>query len=202
MIVIDGQNSGLAVKNFENLEEIFVNVAENGHLADRIVTDVFVDGEPFSEIYPHQSEDLSTEEFEKVEISTRAVDEVAVDITRELYKVVTIMGQGSQRVAEMFRRADDAEALDTYQDLIDVTRNFIMMIGTLRDNYSLKEHKEYVDAASEFSELFTEMNDVLENEDWILLADLLEYEFFPAVERWKKVIAQLREDIRVAKKEH
>lgn len=201
MIVIDGQKCGMAVKNYENLEEIFVKVAEDGHLEDRIVTDVHVDGEPFSEIYPHQSEDLSTEEFDKVEINTRPVDEVAVDITRELYKVVTLMGKGSQHVAEMFRSAEDADALDTYQDLIDVTRNFIVMIGTLRDNYSLKDYDAYKTASTEFSELFTEMNEVLENEDWILLADLLEYEFFPAVERWKKVIAQLREDIRVAKKE-
>jgi len=37
--------------------------------------------------------------------------------------------------------------------------------------------------------------EVTENEDWILLADLLEYEFLPAVDKWKKVIAQLREDI-------
>jgi hypothetical protein len=44
------------------------------------------------------------------------------------------------------------------------------------------------------------MIEVTENEDWILLADLLEYEYLPAVQRWKKVIAQLREDIREASK--
>jgi len=99
----------------------------------------------------------------------------------------------------LFRQADDAEALETYQDLLDVTRNFLAMIGLLRNEYSLKDHKAYVDAAEEMTNLFTEMTEVLENEDWILLADLLEYEFLPAVEKWKKVIAQLREDIRTAK---
>ncbi len=48
--------------------------------------------------------------------------------------------------------------------------------------------------------MFTEMSTVLENEDWILLADLLEYEFLPAVEKWKRVIKQIRDDIRVAKR--
>jgi len=45
------------------------------------------------------------------------------------------------------------------------------------------------------------MTEVLENEDWILLADLLEYEFIPAITRWKVVVARLRDDIREAGKE-
>ena len=41
------------------------------------------------------------------------------------------------------------------------------------------------------SNLFSEMLEVLENEDWILLADLLEYEFIPAMARFKGVIDDL-----------
>jgi hypothetical protein len=129
------------------------------------------------------------------------VKEMAVDITRELYKVVNLMGEGGSRVAGLFRQADDAEALDLYQDLLDVTRDFLGMIGSLRDEFSLKDHDTFRAAADEFNDLFGEMSEVLENEDWILLSDLLEYEFLPAVDRWKKVIAELREDIRLARKE-
>jgi hypothetical protein len=100
----------------------------------------------------------------------------------------------------MFRQADDAEALELYQDLLDVTRDFLSMIGVLRDEFSLKDHQVISDSMEEISSLFSEMIEVTENEDWILLADLLEYEYLPAVERWKKVIAQLREDIREASK--
>lgn len=139
-------------------------------------------------------------EVDSVEITTMATEDMAVEITLELYKVVNIMSEGGKRVALLFRQADDAEALETYQDLIDVIRNFLNMIGVLRDEYSLKDHHEYLDSAEELNTLFTEMGNVLENEDWILLADLLEYEFLPAVEKWKRVIKQLRDDIRVAKR--
>ncbi len=201
MIIIDGQRSQLAVQNFANLEQIFNKVMESGTLSDRIVTDVLVNNEPFTEIYPHQAEDIETAGIETVEIKSVPVKAMAVDITRELYKVVNLMSEGGATVARKFRQADDADALDLYQDLLDVTRDFLGMVGSLRDEFSLKDHPAFKAASEEISGLFSEMTEVQENEDWILLADLLDYEFLPAVDRWKKVIAELRDDIRNAGKE-
>ncbi|MEF2230656.1 MAG: hypothetical protein V3571_06995 [Pseudodesulfovibrio sp.] len=200
MIVIDGKQYDIGNQNFENLEQVFIKVMEDGRLEDRVVTDVKINDEPFTEIYPHQSEDIEMDSVESVEIVTMSADDMAVEITLELYKVVNIMSEGAKQVAGLFRQADDAEALDTYQDLLDVIRNFLKMIGVLRDEYSLRENADYEMGAKELNELFTEMSSVLENEDWILLADLLEYEFLPAVEKWKRVIKHLRDDIRQARK--
>ncbi|GAB6125881.1 hypothetical protein [Humidesulfovibrio idahonensis] len=201
MILIDGQKQDLDISGFENLDQIFAKVMADGSLEDRVVTDVFVNEKPFSEIYPHQAEDIDLSDVQSVEIRTLGVAEVAVEITRELYKVVTLMGEGATRVAEMFRQADDAEALETYQDLLDVTRDFIGMVSVLRGEFALKDHKEFLEASDQLSSLFSEMTEVLANEDWILLADLLEYEFMPAVNRWKKVVALLREDVRTSGKD-
>lgn len=198
MILIDGRKQEMDVTGLQNLDQIFIKVMENGVLENRVVTDVFVNEKPFSEIYPHQAEDIDLKDVQSVDIRTQSVGEVAVEITRELYKVVTLMGEGATRVAELFRQADDAEALETYQDLLDVTRDFIGMVSVLRGEFALKDHKEFLEASDQLSSLFTEMTDVLANEDWILLADLLEYEFLPAVNRWKKVVALLREDVRTS----
>ena len=196
MIVVDGRETGLSIQSFANLEQLLVKVMEDRHFEGRIVTDVLVNAEPFSEIYPHQAEDVESAEIDSVEIRTLPTSEMAVSITRELYKVVTLMDHGARRVAELFRKADDGEALEVYQDLMDVTRDFLGMIGVLRGEFSLKHSTSFKDASDELSNLFTEMLEVIENEDWILLADLLEYEFIPAVERWKKIVAMLREDIK------
>ena len=45
------------------------------------------------------------------------------------------------------------------------------------------------------SELLGEMSEVLSGEDWILLADLLEFEFNPVCEAWNKNLEKLRADI-------
>ena len=196
MLIIDGNQSTIDLKSFGNLEELLVNVMDDDALASRVITDVLVDNESFSEIYPHQAEDIETGSYEKVEIISVPVKDMAVNITRELYKVIGIMGHGGRQVADLFRKADDAEALEVYQDLLDVTRDFLGMIAVLREEFILKKHQEFHDAAEEINNLFGEMSEVMENEDWILLSDLLEYEFIPATEKWKKVIALIREDIR------
>jgi len=196
MIVIDGQQATMAINTFANLEQLLVKVMEENYLENRVVTDVLVNEESFSEIYPHQAEDMESNGLRRVEIRTMPVTDMAVSITEELYKVLKVMDAGAHEVADLFRKADDAEALEMYQDLIDVTRDFLGMIGVLRGEFSLKHSTSFKDASDELSNLFTEMLEVIENEDWILLADLLEYEFIPAVERWKKIVAMLREDIK------
>ncbi|MCA1742478.1 MAG: hypothetical protein LC631_00755 [Desulfovibrionales bacterium] len=84
MIVIDGKTTDLSVKNFSNLEDLLTNVMEEDTMNQRIVTDVLVDDEAFSEIYPHQSEDIETNDFNKVEIVTMDTTNMAINITREL----------------------------------------------------------------------------------------------------------------------
>ena len=131
MIVIDGKQYETEGQSFENLEQVFDQVVAEGYLEDRIVTDVMINEEPFTEIYPHQAEDIEMSEVQSVEIVTMATDDMAVEITLELYKVVNIMAEGGKQVAELFRQADDAEALETYLDLLEVIRNFLRMIGEI-----------------------------------------------------------------------
>ncbi|WP_164561769.1 hypothetical protein [Nitratidesulfovibrio vulgaris] len=200
MIVIDGRQTDMKLDSFANLEEILVKVLTEDYLENRIVTDVLVNEETFSEIYPHQAEDVQADEIRSLEIRTVPVGEMAVNISRELYKVIQVMTSGAKQVATLFRQADDTEALELLQDLIDVTRDFMGMISTLRAEFSLRGGVDFQTNVDQISDLLTEMTEVLENEDWILLADLLEYEFLPVCENWKQVIQSLREDIRKAVK--
>jgi len=75
------------------------------------------------------------------------------------------------------------------------------MIGVLRGETGPDASEHFDGASEEVSALFSEMTEVLENEDWILLADLLEYEFIPAMNRWKGVVADLRESLRESGKD-
>jgi len=198
MIIIDGQKSNFNITNFSNLNELLVDLMSREHLNNRIVTDVLVNEEAFSEIYPHQAEEVNCRDVHKVEIKTMGLSEMGVNIARELYKVIHLMSEGAKQVAELFRRTDDSEALEMYQDLLDVTRDFLGMVGALRDEFSLTKSAPFEEAVQELSGLFSEMLEVQENEDWILLSDLLEYEFQPLTERWKNIVATLREDVRKA----
>ncbi len=195
MIIIDGHQSSLELKDFSNLEEILLNVVEGDLMKGRVVTDVFVNKEQFSEIYPHQAEDINIEFIESVEVRSVSSGQMTIDIIGEMTKVVQIMSSGSKHIALMFRQADDAEALELFQDLLDVVRDFIGMIGVLASHLDLQGDKVFEESYEKFSALLFEMTEVLEDEDWVLLADLLEYEFLPVVTTWETIIASLQVEV-------
>ena len=180
MIIIDGRQTDMHIENFANLEEILVEANTKCTGENRIVTDVLLNNEQFTEIYPHQAEDLG---------------EMALNISDELFKVTRMMCDGSSRVAGLFRRGDDQEALELFQDLLDVTRDFMSMVGVLRSEFVDVSDPQFSTLVERVSELLGEMSEVLSGEDWILLADLLEFEFNPVCEAWNKNLEKLRADI-------
>ncbi len=195
MIIIDGQKTDLEVNNFNNLEDLLVRVMENQNLGERIVTDVMVNDESFSEIYPHQAEDLDTSDLEKVEIRTTDTTSMAVNITQELHKVITLMSQGGSQVATLFRNEENTQALEIYQDLLTVVRDFMNTVTILRDELQFNDHHKLRQGMEKLSELFSEMLELQEQQSWKLLADLLEYEFLPLVQEWSQVVTEIRNEL-------
>lgn len=192
MIIIDGNQTDMQINNFSNLEEILVYAANNTLLENRIVTDVLLNDELFSELYPRQAEDISTNEISTVEIRSVPLGEMAYNITEELLKVSNFIAAGSKEVAQHFRKGEDEEGLELFQDLLDVVRDFMTMVSVLRTDFVITDDDVFAECSEQISSLLSEMTDVLEQEDWIMLADLLEYELIPVCERWNIVIEDLR----------
>lgn len=195
MIIIDGRQTEMNLDNFSNLEEILVQANTRCNDDQRIVTDVLLNDNLFSEIYPHQAEDIERAEIRKVEVRSVPFAEMALDISDELFKVTRLMSNGSREVAELFHRGDDAEALEMFLNLLDVTRDFMSMVGVLRSEFVNVNDPAFVDHVEKLSELLGEMSEVLATEDWILLADLLEFEFTPVCEAWNNILRTMRDGI-------
>lgn len=201
MIVIDGRQSELTLSNYANLEEVLTKLIEEEQLEQRIVTDVLVNNEPFSELYPHQAEDIETNEIESLELCTVSVTQMASDMIGELPKVVDIMSSGGRGVATLLRRNELVEAFEMLQDMISVTRDFIATIHVLRSQFSMGGNVDLDSLGDTLGDLLGEITDVIANEDWVLVADLLEYEYLPACEGWRSVINALSQDIAAAQTE-
>ena len=135
MIIIDGCRSEQHISNFANLEEVLANVMDDEKMDGRIVTDVFVNNESFSEIYPHQAEDMTCDSITSVEVRSQPAATLAVEMAGELGKVARMLESGAHNVARLFREAQDADALELLQDELDVTRDFMGMVTHLRDRY-------------------------------------------------------------------
>ncbi|MBD5553118.1 MAG: hypothetical protein HDQ44_02150 [Desulfovibrio sp.] len=187
MIIIDGRQSQYEIASFANLEELLAKVMEDGQLQGRVITDVIVNDESFSELYPHQAEDMDCAGIERVEIKSQPMDKMARDMAGEMPKVATLMANGARNVGRLFREDKQTDALELLQDLLDVTRDFMAMLTKLRDQYLGGADEEFVRKTEELSNLTSEMSEVMESEDWVLLSDLLEYELAPLCEDWRVI---------------
>lgn len=193
MIIVDGQVSDSKISSFSNLEELLAEVMRADAMKDRVVTDVLVNNETFSEIYPHQAEDMSCENIESVELRTMPAAEMATEMAAEMGKVARMMDSGARNVSRLFREASDTDALELFQDLLDVTRDFMDMLNALRSRLGGKVEPDYEERVTRMSGLLSEMSDIMENEDWILLSDLLEYEFAPICLEWQAASEKLHD---------
>ena len=161
MIIVDGRQSTQDISKFANLEEALSALMQEDALQNRVVTDVLVNNEAFSEIYPHQAEDMSCDEITSLELRSVPAEQMAVEISAEMEKVARMMASGAKNVARLFRDASDTEALELFQDLLDVTRDFMNTNLTLRSNYLREDNAEYDEMTEKFSDLLSEMSDVL-----------------------------------------
>ena len=200
MIVIDGRTCDKSVSDFANLEEILKMILNSEEMKDRVITDVLVNGEAFSEIYPHQAEDMDSGSFSSVEVRSVPAGQMALSISAEMEKVATMMAGASREVARLFRDAADSEALDLFQRLLDVTSDFLNMIDMLCSDYAPQVPEGYKAKTEKLSEMLSKMTDVLGNEDWILLADMLEYDFQPLCEEWREICRTLHAELAEAAK--
>lgn len=200
MIIVDGRKIEKKISDFANLEEILTAVMDDENMRGRVITDVIVNNENFSEIYPHQSEDMNSDSLETVEVRSEPSEDMALKIAGELPKVAKMMAGGANNVARLLRESKDAEALELFQDLLDVTRDFMGMLSHLRDRYLGGADEEFARRTEKFSDLLSEMSEVMENEDWTLLADLLEFEFVPACDAWRTAGEKIRAQLEAARK--
>ncbi|GHV53357.1 hypothetical protein FACS1894206_03890 [Deltaproteobacteria bacterium] len=201
MIVIDGRQSTMEIGNFANLEEVLVKVMSEENMDDRIVTDVFLNKESFSELYPHQSEDIEVEDIQHVDVRTVSINEMAYDVATELFTVVRIMQDSAKSFAEKIRISDVNEGLEILQDILDVSRHFLSTITVLNSRFPLKDKDALQKVSSALGALLEEMCEVMRDEDWFLLADLMEYEFAPSCENWRDILSAFTADIDATKAE-
>ncbi len=192
MIIIDGTQSNLSISNYTNLEEALIHIANQDGMKERIVTDVIVNDQPFTEIYPHQAEDITVGSISSLELKTISAEQMSGDVLEELPKVVAILVMGSNKIAELLRSGETTEGLELLQDTVDVSRDFLAIIGLLiTSSKSVEVRQKLQDFTKTFSDLISEAIDTMGDEDWILTADLFEYELVPAIKTLDDIINKL-----------
>ncbi len=126
MIIIDGRQVDFKLSSFDNLQEVIVKVMEDGLLEERVVTDVLVDNEQFSEIYPHQAfqigKNILALQFH-IEVAADSLEKWLIGHTCELQKAKINIPQ--------LRQHNQKYAPDLENQAAIILKQYLQQIGTV-----------------------------------------------------------------------
>ena len=104
---------------------------------------------------------------------------------------------GCEQAADLFRAGNEQEANKYYLQILDGIEWFSQVVSVIMspdqgetelpdtDNESLEVRQK------KLTDLMSQMLEANQNQDWVLLADILEYEMVPFYKDWEKILSKL-----------
>jgi len=197
IIRIDGQSVDETRFNGENLEEILVELQEWDMPANRLIGEVRVNGQTYTEDLPHASVEVARSDIQTLELVTRTAEEIAMHFIHHGKLLVESLLGALPKITEMFRLGDEAEASEHYLRFLESLHLLVQMLDQvgkvmgLRFDSPIGRLESVNELLKKLSETLTQMLDIQEQTDWIYLADMLEYELSADLETLKVMLPRL-----------
>lgn len=197
-IVIDDRPVTLEVQEAEGIRDMVTDIVKHHLPFDRVVDEILLDGTP---IYQegHYLEESPVEDGQEIRIRTENLDEIlresSLTLISHLSSVTNLFSEIGRNLRKgnidvVFRGegpykdkggpyVQGIEAMVTAQVLVDQIRS----IQKSHPQLSAESPLVLVPNENRFEELLKGMLSAQETQDWILLADLVEYELTPIFEK-------------------
>ncbi len=195
-VYLDNQQIEVDVNKFNNLEDLIYEVMSKFIPGDRLLVEVKVNDVTFSERWPGEAKIVPLDKIVKLDFLTVPIEEAASKMLDDLPAQIDMIHKGLLEAAELYRVADEQEANLHFVKMLATLRDFVSFITQLRKANIINWDKLNIDGMEiethyeKLNKLIDEMLDVQEDEDWILLADLIEYELNPIMIKWKEFLEQ------------
>uniref|UniRef100_A0A7C5AL43 DUF8043 domain-containing protein n=1 Tax=Desulfobacca acetoxidans TaxID=60893 RepID=A0A7C5AL43_9BACT len=184
--------------HIRNLEEALAELNDRFVPPGEQVFQIRVNGEFFSERYPRESRYVSLKEINTLEITTIPDTQMARVILAEAGVQAGVLCQAIAQSARLFRVASEEEANHYFAQVLEALRWLLLtgehacrvlqvdLVKALPPNGEPESH--YL---KRMQDLLEEMGEIHEDLDYVLLADLMEYELLPMVREWQEVLENL-----------
>jgi hypothetical protein len=184
--------------HMRSLEEALVELNDRFVPEGQQLFQVRVNGEFFSERYPRESKYMELKEIATLDLKTIPDREMARVILGEAVQQAEILLQAIHQSARLFRVAAEDEANHYFAQVLEALR-WLLTTGDTAcqvlqvDLGAAVAGQNRLDSSflRSLQELLSEMLEISENEDYILLADLMEYDLLPTVREWQRFLQNL-----------
>ena len=164
-------------------------------LADenRLVISMCCDGQEVSGVRLEEKLDEPLSRFERVELQTATVSDLAADLLSQATEVLAQARQVQAEVAELLSQGNRSRAMELLSQCFSVWKNAQECLQRATEALGLKldaipfEQGTVTEFMDEVAAALRTIREALESRDDVMLSDALTYEFNPLTERWQRL---------------
>ena len=180
----------------ETLGDLLLHIEKEGVPQGNVVRSIKIDGQESSPDSPEvQKTQLSEIATLEVEISTLS-DIINKNIENADAYLIRLI-PGIEKSVELFRMGNEQEANKFFINIIDGIDWLSQVLDMILTAKAIPpdtvfDGKSIQDRRASLVGLTQQMVDANKNQDWVLLADLLEYEILPYYQEWSNLLPHFR----------
>jgi hypothetical protein len=197
-ITINEEQVPVDFSHLRSLEEALVELNERFLPPGEQLFQVRINGEFFSERYPRESRYMELKEISSLDLRTLPDADMARLIVGEAVQQAEILCQAIEKSARLFRVSAEDEANHYFAQVLEALRWLLITGGNasqVLQGEAAGGRGPGGDQVARFLQnlqgLLDEMLNIGEDQDYILLADLMEYELLPMVREWQEILKNL-----------
>jgi len=198
-LTIDGISEQINTENFRTFRNLFDILTGEMSNEGRAVTEVTINGTTLlnNDLYEQLDKPITfvhTLSIKSV-TKTQLIEEQLGGLSDHIATMIVNIG----KAADSFRVGDDIESQKYFAAVLEGLRWFNYSIDLILAFLKIDSHKEKIgnelisQRIAEVSEIVSSLADSQDNGDWIMLADQLEYELVPSLQKWLKTIPLLKQ---------
>jgi len=180
----------------ETLGDLVLHIEKEGVAQGNVVRSIQIDGKESSPDSPvARKTPLSEIETLEIEISTLS-DIVNKNIENADAYLIRLI-PGIEKSVELFRMGNEQEANKFFINIIDGIDWLSQVLDMILAAKAISpdtvfDGKSIQDRQASLVDFTQQMVDANKNQDWVLLADLLEYEILPYYQEWSNLLPRFR----------
>ena len=180
----------------ETLGDLLLHIEKEGVPQGNVVRAIKIDGQESSPDSPEaQKTPLSEIATLEVEISTLS-DIINKNIENADAYLIRLI-PGIEKSVELFRMGNEQEANKFFINIIDGIDWLSQVLDMILAAKAISpdtvfDGKSIQDRQASLVDFTQQMVDANKNQDWVLLADLLEYEILPYYQEWSNLLPRFR----------
>jgi hypothetical protein len=175
-----------------DLESLLLFMMSHELLENRLIVQIKVDGDVYSEKDEHQARGVDLKAAQKVEMATQTKEDFARGFLEEASNYMALIEKGIRISVQLLK---DPEQRENGHDMLGRSLETLRTFKSHLEN--VKDTLEIADGGAgfrDFWERFESVTDkIMESQkgmDSSVIADLLEHELLPVLEKWRENITQ------------